>query len=59
MSLLQRFIVVIPLVLSIVGFVLSSLSLFAGHKDGFMEDYAIARVSCSSRVGVVDSLTQM
>ena len=44
MALLTRLLVLIPLVLSIVGMVLSALSLFAGHKQGFMEDYAIARV---------------
>lgn len=45
MALVDRFIVIIPAVLSIVGMVLSALSLFAGHQQGFMEEYAIARVS--------------
>ncbi|KAG9255854.1 actin cortical patch SUR7/pH-response regulator pali [Emericellopsis atlantica] len=47
MALLTRLLVLIPLVLSIVGMVLSALSLFAGHKQGFMEDYAIARLNVS------------
>lgn len=50
MALLHRLIVLIPLILSIVGTILSALSLFAGHKQGFMEDYAIARVSPSTNV---------
>ncbi|CAG9937218.1 unnamed protein product [Clonostachys rosea f. rosea IK726] len=50
MALLHRLIVLIPLILSIVGTILSALSLFAGHKQGFMEDYAIARLNVS-RIG--------
>lgn len=45
MSLLPRLVVIVPLVLSIIGMVLSALALFAGHQKGFMEEYAIARVS--------------
>lgn len=41
---LNRIFVLFPLVLSLVAFILTILALFAGHKDGFMEDYAIARV---------------
>jgi len=33
-----------PMACAIVGFVLSMLCLFAGHKAGFMEDYAIMTV---------------
>jgi hypothetical protein len=44
MALLQRLIILFPLALSIVGIVLSALCLFAGHEEGFMEEYAIARV---------------
>jgi len=36
--------VLFPLALSIVGFVLTILSLFAGHQKGYMEDYDIIRV---------------
>lgn len=50
MGLLARAVVLIPLVLSIGVLVLSSLALFAGHKEGFMEDYAIARLNVS-RIG--------
>lgn len=35
------------MVLSMVAFILSMLCLFAGHKEGFMEDYSVARVSLS------------
>lgn len=45
MSILLRFIVVIPLILSFVTFVLTNLALFAGHQKGFMEEYAVIRVS--------------
>jgi hypothetical protein len=47
MAILQRLIVLFPLALSIVGMVLSALCLFAGHEEGFMEDYAIARLNTS------------
>ena len=46
---LSRFLVLLPLVLSLVAFILTTLALFAGHKDGFMEDYAVARVSYVAR----------
>ncbi|KAF4126855.1 Ca2+ regulator and membrane fusion protein Fig1 [Geosmithia morbida] len=42
---MTRLVAFIPLVLSIVGLVLSSLCLFAGNRKGFMEEYAIARVN--------------
>ncbi|KAH6894147.1 actin cortical patch SUR7/pH-response regulator pali [Thelonectria olida] len=44
---LSRFTIAIPLVLSLVAFVLSNLCLFAGRDKGFMEDYAIARLNTS------------
>ncbi|CAM1511340.1 Fc.00g088530.m01.CDS01 [Cosmosporella sp. VM-42] len=44
---LSRFLVLLPLVLSVVAFVLTTLALFAGHKDGFMEGYAVARLNTS------------
>ncbi|VUC27912.1 unnamed protein product [Clonostachys rosea] len=50
MVLLARLTVIIPLVLSTIGLILAALSLSAGHKEGFMEDYAIARVNVS-RIG--------
>lgn len=50
MTLLARAVVLIPLALSVAVLVLSSLALFAGHKEGFMEDYAIARLNVS-RIG--------
>lgn len=48
MALLDRLIVLLPAALSIVGMILSALALFAGHEKGFMEEYAIARVSLQS-----------
>ncbi|KAM5348401.1 hypothetical protein ACJ41O_008225 [Fusarium nematophilum] len=44
---LSRFFVFFPLVLSLVAFILSILCLFAGHNEGFMEDYAVARLNMS------------
>ncbi|KAF4963695.1 hypothetical protein FSARC_8339 [Fusarium sarcochroum] len=44
---LSRFFVFFPLVLSMVGFILSMLCLFAGHKQGFMEEYSVARLNTS------------
>ncbi|KAJ6444423.1 SUR7 protein [Purpureocillium lavendulum] len=38
-----RFLLLAPLVLALVSFVLTSLILFAGQKEGFMEDYAVVR----------------
>jgi hypothetical protein len=40
----MRFIIGFPIVLSIVGFVLAMLALFAGKQPGFMEDYYIIMV---------------
>lgn len=45
MKIAGRLVVIFPLLLAIVSFVLAMLCLFAGHKKGFMEDYAIVRVS--------------
>ncbi|CAH0051991.1 unnamed protein product [Clonostachys solani] len=50
MALLARLIVIIPLALSTIGLILAALSLSAGHKEGFMEEYALARVNVS-RIG--------
>lgn len=50
MAILARVVVLIPLLLSIAVVILSALALFAGHKEGFMEDYAIARLNVS-RIG--------
>lgn len=44
---LSRFFVLLPLVLSMVAFILSMLCLFAGHKEGFMEEYSVARLNTS------------
>ncbi|KAH7019194.1 actin cortical patch SUR7/pH-response regulator pali [Ilyonectria destructans] len=44
---LSRFFVFLPLVLSLVAFILTTLCLFAGKDEGFMEDFAIARVNTS------------
>jgi hypothetical protein len=35
----------LPVTLAVVSFVLSMLALFAGHNQGFMEEYAFVRVS--------------
>ncbi|CAN8099917.1 unnamed protein product [Discula destructiva] len=37
----MKFLAVIPVVLSAISFILTMLALFAGHKQGFMEDYHI------------------
>ncbi|KAM0465717.1 hypothetical protein ACHAPV_001774 [Trichoderma viride] len=47
MGALKRFLVLIPLILSLVAFVLTNLALFAGHQQGFMEDYAVIRLNTS------------
>ncbi|KAF5670879.1 hypothetical protein FHETE_4327 [Fusarium heterosporum] len=44
---LSRFFVLFPMVLSMVAFILSMLCLFAGHKEGFMEEYSVARLNTS------------
>ncbi|KFA60511.1 hypothetical protein S40285_07870 [Stachybotrys chlorohalonatus IBT 40285] len=44
---MTRLAILLPLALSIVAIVLSALCLFAGHQEGFMEDYAIARLNTS------------
>ncbi|KAI5464570.1 actin cortical patch SUR7/pH-response regulator pali [Mariannaea sp. PMI_226] len=44
---LSRLTIVIPLVLSMVAFVLSNLTLFAGREKGFMEEYSIVRLNTS------------
>ncbi|KAF9870341.1 SUR7 protein [Colletotrichum karsti] len=43
----MHFTAILPLVLSIVAFVLSFLALFAGHKEGFMENYDVIRLNTS------------
>ncbi|KAL0933171.1 sur7 protein [Colletotrichum truncatum] len=43
----MHFTAILPLLLSIVAFVLSFLALFAGHKEGFMEDYDVVRLNTS------------
>ncbi|KAM0484381.1 hypothetical protein ACHAPX_001804 [Trichoderma viride] len=47
MAALKNFLVLIPLILSFVAFVLTNLALFAGHQQGFMEDYAVIRLNTS------------
>ncbi|KAH0496792.1 hypothetical protein TgHK011_004138 [Trichoderma gracile] len=47
MSALLRFTVLIPLIFSLVAFVLTNLALFAGHQKGFMEEYAVIRLNTS------------
>jgi len=47
MAVLARLLVLLPMVLSSASAVLAALVLFAGHKQGFMEDYAIARLNTS------------
>ncbi|OAQ63135.1 SUR7 protein [Pochonia chlamydosporia 170] len=42
-----RFLILLPVILAVVSFVLSMLALFAGHKQGFMEDYAVVRLNTS------------
>lgn len=50
MGVLARLVVLFPLALSIVGIVLSSLCLFAGHTEDFLEDYDIIRLN-TSKIG--------
>lgn len=45
---LLRLSVLIPWALCTVSFVLSFLLLFAGHKEGFMEEYALLRLNTST-----------
>ncbi|KAL7937845.1 actin cortical patch SUR7/pH-response regulator pali [Trichoderma chlorosporum] len=45
MSVILRFAVLIPLIFSLVAFVLTNLALFAGHQNGFMEEYAVIRIN--------------
>lgn len=40
-----RLSVLFPWALCTISFVLSFLLLFAGHKEGFMEEYSLLRVS--------------
>ncbi|KAL3428457.1 SUR7 protein [Phlyctema vagabunda] len=46
----MRFSALLPLLFAIAAFILSMLCLFAGHKEGFMEDYDIIRLN-TSRLG--------
>jgi hypothetical protein len=41
----MRFSAIIPVLLSAAALVLTFLCLFAGSKQGFMEDYAVVTVS--------------
>ncbi|PFH61040.1 hypothetical protein XA68_18357 [Ophiocordyceps unilateralis] len=47
MAAVNRFLVLLPVTLALVSFVLTSLTLFAGHKPGFMEDSAVIRINTS------------
>lgn len=40
----MRFVIGFPIVLSVVGFVLAILALFAGERRGFLEEYHIIMV---------------
>jgi hypothetical protein len=41
----MRFSAIVPVLLSAAALVLTFLCLFAGSKQGFMEDYAVVTVS--------------
>lgn len=57
MGILARLLILLPLALSIVGIVLSSLCLFAGRDEGFLENYDIVRVRpCYTPFNVVSRL---
>ncbi|EEY14873.1 conserved hypothetical protein [Verticillium alfalfae VaMs.102] len=45
---MMRCTVILPFLLSVAAFVISFLLLFAGHKEGFMEDYSIIRLNTST-----------
>ncbi|KAF3024275.1 hypothetical protein E8E14_013077 [Neopestalotiopsis sp. 37M] len=45
---MKRFTIIIPMILSIAGFVLAMLSLFAGSKPGQLEDYHIIALNMSN-----------
>ncbi|KAG5928301.1 hypothetical protein E4U53_002709 [Claviceps sorghi] len=45
-----RLVILLPMVLTLVTFILSMLALYAGHEKSFMEDYAIIRID-TSRIG--------
>lgn len=47
MALITKIFVYLPLAFTILSLILSALSLSAGHQEGLMEEYAIARVSLS------------
>lgn len=44
----MKFLIAIPLVLSSIAFILSLLSLLAGYKQGFMEDYNLLTLNTSA-----------
>lgn len=44
----MKLLLVLPLVFSIVAFILSLLSLLAGYKPGFMEDYNLMTFNTSA-----------
>ncbi|KAM0277146.1 hypothetical protein ACHAQH_006041 [Verticillium albo-atrum] len=45
---MMRLTVILPFLLSVAAFVISFLLLFAGHKEGFMEDYSLVRLNTST-----------
>ncbi|KAK6192987.1 hypothetical protein LQW54_012911 [Pestalotiopsis sp. IQ-011] len=45
---MNRFTIILPIILSIAGFVLAMISLFAGHKPGQLEDYHILALNMSN-----------
>ncbi|KAG5972217.1 hypothetical protein E4U55_000877 [Claviceps digitariae] len=45
-----RLVILLPMVLTLVAFILSMLALYAGHDKGFMEEYAIIRLD-TSKIG--------
>ncbi|KAG5921129.1 hypothetical protein E4U42_005964 [Claviceps africana] len=46
----RQLVILLPIVLTLVTFILSMLALYAGHEKGFMEDYAIVRLD-TSKIG--------
>ena len=53
----MRFVIGLPIVLSIAAFVLAMLALFAGKQPGFMEDFDIIRVKLRhTRCAVVQAV---
>ena len=50
----MRFVAIVPVLLSIAALILTFLAMFAGHKPGFMEDYAVITVSEQSALQTVN-----